>query len=84
MRAAQLRQVAAHNAALLRTLRTAVPLPAKVTGVWCPLCRQWLKPSRFSRTGSWCRSCTAAVAAQVLRQRHATSALHRQAGEGRS
>ena len=84
MRAAQLRQVAAQNAALLRTLRTAVPLPAKVTGIWCPLCRQWLKPSKFARTGSWCKGCTAAVAAQVQRQRHTATQPRGQSGEGRS
>ena len=84
MRAAQLRQVAAHNAALLRTLRTAVPLPAKVTGIWCPLCRQWLKPSKFGRMSPWCKGCTAAVAAQVQHQRQATAAARRHPGEGRS
>jgi hypothetical protein len=85
MRAAQLRQVAAHNAALLRTLSTAVPLPAKVTGIWCPLCRQWFKPSRFSRTSPWCKGCTTtAVATQVQRQRHTTAQARRQAPEGRS
>ena len=83
MRAAQLRQVAAHNAALLRTLRTAVPLPAKVTGIWCPLCRQWLKPSKFGRTSRWCKGCTAAVAAQIQRQRQATTTGRRQPSEGR-
>ena len=84
MRAAQLRQVAAQNAALLRTLRTAVPLPAKVTGIWCPLCRQWLKPSRFGRTSPWCKGCTAAVAAEVLRHRQAAAQARRQPGGGRS
>jgi hypothetical protein len=81
MRAAQLRQVAARNAALLRTLRTAVPLPAKVTRIWCPLCRQWLKPSKFGRTSPWCKGCTAAVATQIQRQRH--TAARRQPTEGR-
>jgi hypothetical protein len=84
MRAAQLRQVAARNAALLRTLRTAVPVPAKVTGIWCPLCRQWLKPSRFGRTSSWCKGCTAAVAVQIQHQRHTPAEPRRQATEGRS
>jgi hypothetical protein len=84
MRAAQLRQVAAHNAALLRTLRTAVPLPAKVTGIWCPLCRQWLKPSKFGLTSPWCKGCTAAVAAQVHRQQQMRAQARPQPGEGRS
>jgi hypothetical protein len=84
MRAAQLRQVAAQNAALLRTLRTAVPLPVKVTGIWCPLCRQWLKPSRFGARSPWCKGCTAAIATQIERQRHAHAQTRRQAGEGRS
>jgi hypothetical protein len=84
MRAAQLRQVAAQNAALLRTLRTAVPLPAKVTGIWCPLCRQWLKPVKFGRTSPWCKRCTAATAAQIQRQRHTAAEARRSSTEGRS
>ena len=84
MRAAQLRQVAAHNAALLRTLRTAVPLSAKVTGIWCPLCRQWLKPSKFGPRSPWCKGCTAAVATQLQRQRQRHTTARRHTSEGRS
>ena len=57
MRAAQLRQVAAEQARLLRTMRTATPTPARVTSVFCLRCRRWRKPSKFHPFADTCRSC---------------------------
>jgi hypothetical protein len=57
MRAAALCKVAAGQAALLRSIRTATPTPAKVTSVYCERCRRWRKPSRFYPHAAVCRSC---------------------------
>lgn len=57
MRAAQLRQVAAEQARLLRSMRTETPTPAKVTSVYCERCRRWRKLSKFHPYAAVCRSC---------------------------
>jgi hypothetical protein len=57
MRAAQLRQVAAEQAALLRSLRTATPVHAQVLAVYCAHCRRWRKPTKFHPFATVCRSC---------------------------
>ncbi|GIF70976.1 hypothetical protein Asi02nite_04940 [Asanoa siamensis] len=69
MRASNLRRIAAEQAALLRTLRTATPSPAKVTGIWCQSCRRWRKPSKFAGSSAHCTTCTAIVAALARRVR---------------
>jgi hypothetical protein len=76
MRAAELRQLAAESAALLRTLRATLPASDLVDEIRCPRCGRWVTPRRFDPLCHACRQCKTTLARPMHstpRQRPATS-----------